>query len=95
MSFKHHCLLALILLASGCSLRLNDKVNNPVTSVNTGSGCLAKAGDVLDRFTKGTLSEPEHNDFYACLDRALSTLADHTTGEAGAAHGVSVFGVGR
>lgn len=80
MSSKLVSLLALLSLA-GCSLKLNDPVTKKTHMVNTGAGCLSQAGDVLDRFTKGKLSEAEHDSFYACLDKALTTFALHADGK--------------
>lgn len=77
----HPLALLAVFLLSSCSLKLNDPVTKPLKKVNTGTGCLAQAGDVLDRFAKGTLSETEHDEFYACLDKALSTFALHADGK--------------
>lgn len=74
--------LFLALLAfTSCSLKLNDPVNRKVQLVNTGSGCLGAAGDVLERYAKGELTEGEHDSFYGCLDRALTTFATHADGK--------------
>lgn len=74
-------LLLALGLFTGCSLKLNDPVNRKVQLVNTGSGCLGAAGDVLERYAKGELTEGEHDSFYGCVDRALTTFATHADGK--------------
>jgi len=81
MRFKRCLLLSFILSLSGCSLRLNDKVTKQETSVNTGTGCLSQAGDLLDRFQKGNLSPGDHDAFYACTNQALTTFLNNTDGK--------------
>jgi|GEM_PF-3419550 len=81
MFFKRLLLLALPALLTSCSLKLNDPVTKKISSVNTGSGCLAKAGDVFEHFANGELSEREHDAFFACLDRALNTFANFADGK--------------
>ncbi len=68
------------LLLSSCSLRFNDQVSKPIPAVNTGAACLADAGDVIEHFANGTLSEKEHDDFYACATKAIQKFSDHTVG---------------
>ncbi len=68
-------------LGAGCSLRLNDRVTKPISTVNTGAACLAQTGEVLNRFSAGTLSAAEHEAFYSCVDRALAKFTDYASGK--------------
>ncbi|MGZ3654963.1 MAG: hypothetical protein ACXVB9_11520 [Bdellovibrionota bacterium] len=81
MRFKRCLLLSMVLSLSGCSLRLNDKVTKQETNVNAGTGCLSQAGDVLDRFQKGSLSPSDHDAFYVCTNQALTTFLNNTDGK--------------
>jgi len=82
MSFKS-LLLALmaVTLATGCSLRFNDKVTKATTSVSTGTDCLLRTGEVLNRFSEGTLTENEHATYFACLHQALNKFTGYTSGK--------------
>lgn len=74
----HTFLLACVL--SGCSLKLNDEPQKPPTSMSAGGGCLTAAGNVMERFSQGQLDAASHVDFFKCLDQAVVTFGEATTG---------------
>lgn len=78
--FFRAALFLLCVMLTSCSLRFNDQVTNPIRKVNTGSACLARAGDVVQRFTNGSLDATAHDEFYECVKVALTKFSNHTTG---------------
>lgn len=83
MLFKRALTAAAFLLSlalAGCSLGLNEKVSSPPVNVTLGS-CLNTSGTVINNFVQGTLSQIEHDDYYTCVNSAVTGFLDYTAGK--------------
>jgi hypothetical protein len=79
--FSKLCLGLSILSLTACSLRLNEEVEHPKINVNPlQSGCLSQGGDVMQRFLDASITDPELEGFFNCLDKAVVTFTDNTKG---------------
>lgn len=84
MYFNRALSLLLVLAFSGCSLRLNEEMKPSNVSVNPlQAGCLTKAGDVTERFLNASISDEELNSFWNCLDKAVVSFSQNTSGASG------------
>lgn len=77
-------LLTLLLTVSGCSLRLNEEMNQTSITVNPAKeGCLANAAVTLDRYFAGQLEDQELESFWNCAEKAFAMFAENTKGRSG------------
>ncbi|MCO5143455.1 MAG: hypothetical protein M9962_10240 [Oligoflexia bacterium] len=84
MYFNLTSLLSLFcfILASSCSLKLNEQVNKKEIAVNPAKeGCLSKTGETLDKFTNGQIKEDELNTYWLCLEKAVVMFTHNTKGK--------------
>lgn len=72
-------LLTVALLASGCSLRLNEEVVQTSMQVNP-SGCLSNTAPLMERYFSGSAEEAEVQSFWGCVDKAVVTFSENTKG---------------
>lgn len=74
--------LLLALALTGCSLRLNDETAAPAMKVSAGAeGCLAGAGETLNKYFEGKIEEKELEGFWVCLEKALQMFTENTKGK--------------
>ncbi|MGE3262231.1 MAG: hypothetical protein AB7K68_10670 [Bacteriovoracia bacterium] len=81
MPSKLLCIFTLALAFSGCSLRLNDKVEKAPLNVSLGGGCLSNSGKILSRFAEGSATAAELEGFWDCTEKSVTTFNSHTEGD--------------
>jgi hypothetical protein len=83
---KAFAIMGLVLACAlpACSLRVGEEVEQKKIVVNPAKeGCLANAGDVLDRYFEGKIDEAELESFWACTEKAFGTFVQNTQGGGG------------
>lgn len=71
----------LVFVFMGCSLRVNEEVEQSKVAVNPlQSGCLANSSALVNRYFEGSAQEEEVNSYFACVEKALETFSKNTTG---------------